>query len=219
MSKTSRIRVEKDLIRAARELGTKNRDLLDRAGVRACNIMGAIGSGKTSLIEKTIERLKADYRIAVIAGDIIADFDSARFRKYDVPVVPLNTGKECHLDANLVRQALEQLKLDGIDLLFIENVGNLICPSDFYLGEHKRVIVVSVTEGDAIVAKHPAIFKSADVAIINKVDVAPFIGADPERMLSDARRNVPLAFQTSLRTGLGLEQWLNWVRNDLATAT
>lgn len=215
MHHTAKILIEEDVIRTSTELGLENRRLLDQAGVRAFNIMGAIGSGKTSLIERAIEQLKDDYKIAVIAGDVIADFDSERFRKHSIPVIPLNTGKECHLDAHLVKHALEQLRLDDVDLLFIENVGNLICPSDFYLGEHRRVIVVSVTEGEDIVAKHPVIFKAADAAIINKVDIARFVDADPDKMVSDALRNVPLAFKTSLRTGLGIEKWIDLVRNEM----
>lgn len=215
MHHTAKILIEEDVIGTSTELGLENRRLLDQAGVRAFNIMGAIGSGKTSLIERAIEQLKDDYKIAVIAGDVIADFDSERFRKHSIPVIPLNTGKECHLDAHLVKHALEQLRLDDVDLLFIENVGNLICPSDFYLGEHRRVIVVSVTEGEDIVAKHPVIFKAADAAIINKVDIARFVDADPDKMVSDALRNVPLAFKTSLRTGLGIEKWIDLVRNEM----
>ncbi len=215
MENTAKIEVGEDIVKASRELGLENRKLLDKFGVKAFNIMGAIGSGKTSLIERTIEELKGEYRIAVIAGDVIAEFDSERFRRHGIPVIPMNTGKECHLDANLVRRSLEQLKLDALDLLFIENVGNLICPSDFYLGEHKRVIVVSVTEGENIVAKHPAIFKAADVAIINKVDIAQFVSVDPGKRVNNTQRNVPVAFKTSIRTGLGIEKWMDLVKNEV----
>ena len=208
-----RIDVEEDVVETSRKLGLENRRHLDDAGVKAFNVMGAIGSGKTSLIETAITRLKDKYRIAVIAGDVIAEFDSARFRRLGVPVVPTNTGKECHLDPHLVRHALEDLTLGDVDILFIENVGNLICPSDFYLGEHKRVIVVSVTEGEEIVAKHPAIFKAADCAIINKVDIAEFVNVNPDSMMRDALENVPLVFKTSIRTGLGIEKWIDFIRN------
>jgi hydrogenase nickel incorporation protein HypB len=210
-----RIPVGRDVLEANRGIGRENRQFLDAHGVRAINVMGAIGSGKTSLIELAIERLKAELRIAVIAGDVIAEFDAARFRRHGVPVAPMNTGKECHLDAQLMKRGLEQLNLHDVDLLFVENVGNLICPSDFYLGEHKRVIVVSVSEGDDIVAKHPVIFKQADVAIVNKVDIASFVDADPEKMIADALRNVPFAFKTSVRTGEGIDRWLDVVRETL----
>ena len=210
-----KIDIEEDVLETSRKLGLENRRLLDEAGVKAFNLMGAIGSGKTSLIETAIIHLKDDYRIAAIAGDVIAEFDSDRFRKLGIPVVPTNTGKECHLDAHLVKHALEQLSLSEIDLLFIENVGNLICPSDFYLGEHKRVIIVSVTEGEKIIAKHPAIFKAGDCAIINKVDIAQFVNVDPDKMVSDAKANVPLVFTTSVRTGLGIETWIDFIRNEM----
>lgn len=215
MHDVSKIHLGHDIFEANRRLGEKNRCLLDRHGVKAINVMGAIGSGKTSLIERAIEELRGRYRIAVIAGDVIAEFDSERFRSLDVPVVPMNTGSECHLDAHLMQHGLERLDLDGLDLLFVENVGNLICPSDFYLGEHRRVIVVSVSEGDDIVAKHPVIFKTGDVAIINKVDIAPFVGADPDKMVTDALKNIPRAFKTSVRTGEGMNLWIEFVGETL----
>jgi hydrogenase nickel incorporation protein HypB len=215
MHDVARINIGEDVLETSRKLGLENRQFLDDMGVKAFNVMGAIGSGKTSLIETAIIHLKDNYRIAAIAGDVIAEFDSSRFRKFGIPVVPTNTGKECHLDAHLVKHAMEQLRLNEIDLLFIENVGNLICPSDFYLGEHKRVIVVSVTEGEEIVAKHPAIFKAADCAIINKVDIAQFVNVDPDKMVNDALKNVPLVFKTSTRENLGIEKWIDFIRNEM----
>jgi hydrogenase nickel incorporation protein HypB len=215
MHDIARINIGEDVLETSRKLGLENRRLLEEAKVKAFNVMGAIGSGKTSLIEMAITHLKDDYRIAAIAGDVIAEFDSSRFRKFGIPVIPSNTGKECHLDAHLVKHALEHLRLNEIDLLFIENVGNLICPSDFYLGEHQRVIVVSVTEGEEIVAKHPAIFKAADCAIVNKVDIAQFVNVDPDKMVNDALLNVPLVFKTSVRTNLGIEKWIEFIRNEM----
>jgi len=214
MHDVARIDIGQDVLKMSEKIGQENKRCLEDAGVKAFNIMGAIGSGKTSLIEIAIRQLKDSRRIAVIAGDVIAEFDSARFRRYGVPVIPKNTGKECHLDAHLVRHAIEELRLDEIDLLFIENVGNLICPSDFYLGEHQRAIVVSVTEGEEIVAKHPAIFKAADCAIINKVDLAQFVDVDPDKMVKDAAENVPLVFKTSVRTGLGIDKWIDFIARE-----
>ena len=215
MHDVTRLNIGEDVLETSRKLGFENKRLLEEAGVKAFNIMGAIGSGKTSLIETAVIQLKDEYRIAAIAGDVIAEFDSSRFRKLGIPVVPTNTGKECHLDAHLVKHAMEHLRLNEIDLLFIENVGNLICPSDFYLGEHKRVIVVSVTEGEEIVAKHPAIFKAADCAIINKVDIAQFVNVDPNKMVEDAQMNVPLVFKTSVRTNLGIQKWIEFIRSEM----
>lgn len=218
MSEIARINIGEDVVKASTELGLQNRRLLDKFGVKAFNIMGAIGSGKTSLIEWAIEQLKGSYRIGVIAGDVIAEFDSARFRRHGVSVIPLNTGKECHLDAHLVKLALEEMRPEETDLLFIENVGNLICPSDFYLGEHKRVIIVSVTEGENVVAKQPAIFKAADLTIVNKVDIARFVDIDPEKLVRDARKYAPLAIATSIKTGYGLDKWLGFIKKELETA-
>jgi hydrogenase nickel incorporation protein HypB len=215
MHDLSKIPVERDVLAENRRLGEANRALLDRFGVKGINVMGAIGSGKTSLIEAAIRRLQPGYRIGVIAGDVIADFDAARFRNLGVPVVPMNTGSECHLDAHLMQHGLEQLDLQELDLLFIENVGNLICPSDFFLGEHKRVVVVSVSEGDDIVAKHPVIFKGGDVAVVNKIDIAAFVGANPDKMIADALKNIAVAFKISVKTGAGMEQWLEFVRGIL----
>ncbi|MDD2778063.1 MAG: hydrogenase nickel incorporation protein HypB, partial [Methanocellales archaeon] len=153
------VEVGHDVLEANEELALRNHHLLNGFGIIAFNIMGAIGSGKTTLIELAIEMLGGRYRIGVIAGDIVADIDANRFKRYDVPVIAMNTGKECHLDALLVKNALDQLPLDDLDILLIENVGNLICPADYSLGESKRVVIVSVSEGDDIVEKHPMIFK------------------------------------------------------------
>jgi hydrogenase nickel incorporation protein HypB len=216
MHDVGKIEIGEDVMEVNRRLGLKNRELLDKARTKAINMMGAIGSGKTSFIEHALEAFRGEYRMAAIAGDVIADFDAERFNKFDIPVVPMNTGKECHLDSHLMEHALESLQLESIDLLFVENVGNLICPSDFYLGEHRRVIVVSVTEGDDIVAKHPVIFKGGDMAIVNKIDIAEFVGANPDKMIKDARRNTSLAIKTSIRTGEGMEQWKDFIRETMA---
>lgn len=199
-----------DLIQKNEELALKNREFLDNHDVRAFNIMGAIGSGKTMLIEHAIERLEGQYKCAVFAGDVIARYDAQRFEKKGTLTVPLNTGKECHLDAHMVGHALEKLNLHNIDLLFIENVGNLVCPSDFVLGEHKRIVVVSVTEGDDTIAKHPMIFRISDAAVVNKIDIAQFVDADPDKMIEDARRINPKieAIKTSCKTGEGLDTWI-----------
>ncbi len=207
------VALEHDLLEANKKLAERNRALLNKAGVKAMDVMGAIGSGKTSLIEVAIERLR-DLSFGAIAGDVVAEIDARRFRKHGVPVIPLNTGKECHLDAHLVSHALEELKMDDLDLLFMENVGNLVCPTDFDLGAHKRVVVVSVSEGDDIVEKHPMIFKIADLTIVNKVDIAEHVGADADKMVGDAVRINPSSkvLKTSVKTGYGIDEWLDFVR-------
>ncbi len=206
MHKIAEVEIQNDILLANRKLAKKNQRLLDKSRVFAVDFLGAIGSGKTSLIEKLIENM--DNPIAVIAGDVISKFDEKRFRKYNIPVVGLNTGKECHLDAHLVEHGLEDLPLDKVDLLFIENVGNLICPVDFDLGSHMRIVIVSVTEGDDTIEKHPLIFKEADLVIINKIDLADAVGANIKKMVNDVSRLNPhvKVITTSLKTDEGVEE-------------
>lgn len=216
MHKTSEIDIQKDIIRENLAIATQNRELLKKYNIKSYNIMGAIGSGKTSLIEIVIYNLlKRGKRVGIIAGDVIAEYDSNRFRKYDCIVIPLNTGKECHLDAHLISHELESLKEKGIlqelDYLIMENVGNLICPSDFTLGEDKRIVVVSVSEGDDIVLKHPVIFKFSDVCIVNKVDIAEAVGASPKKMEKDCISLNPKirVIKTSVKKNIGLSEWID----------
>jgi len=179
------INMEHDVFKANDKLAEKNITKLDKYQVFSVNVMGAIGSGKTTLIEEAIKHLKDKYKIAVIAGDVVAEMDASRFRKLGVPTIPVNTGKECHLDAKLVEKALDKIDLNNTDLLIIENVGNLICPVDFKLGEHLRIVIVSVTEGDDIILKHPMIFKTSELAVINKVDVAHAVDVNADKMRDD----------------------------------
>ena len=202
-----------DVYKANDKVAEKNKKKLDKYQVFSVNIMGAIGSGKTTLIEEVIRQLKDKYKIAVIAGDVIAEMDSSRFRKLDVPTIPVNTGKECHLDAKLVEKALDEIDLNNTDLLLIENVGNLICPVDFKLGEHLRVVIVSVTEGDDIILKHPMIFKTSNLAVINKVDIAHAVDVDAEKMRDDIlslNPNVPVIL-TSKHDWESLETWISFI--------
>ncbi|AKB31731.1 [NiFe] hydrogenase nickel incorporation-associated protein HypB [Methanosarcina siciliae HI350] len=202
-----------DVFKANDKVAEKNRKNLDKHGVFSVNVMGAIGSGKTTLIEEVVKYFKEKYRTAVIAGDVIADMDASRFRKLGVPTIPVNTGKECHLDAKLVEKALEEVDLDNTDLLIIENVGNLICPVDFKLGEHLRVVVVSVTEGDDIILKHPMIFKTSELAIINKVDIAHAVDVDAEKMRDDIHSlnpDIPVIL-TSRHDWESIETWIGFI--------
>jgi len=217
MHTTEDVLIGYDILDANRKLAWNNRKTLDKFGITAFNIMGAIGSGKTLLVEKTIQRLGNSFRIGAIAGDVVARLDASRFEKLDVPTVGLNTGKECHLDAHLVENGLQKLPLDALDILFIENVGNLICPADYELGEHKRVIIVSVSEGDDIVEKHPLIFSTADLIIVNKIDIAEAVNADADKMVKDARIINPRidVLKMSLKTGEGLDEWLDFVKKSI----
>ena len=167
MHKVADIEIQHDIMVANKKLAKRNQRIFDKADTFSIDVLGAIGSGKTSLLEILIQKM--DHKIGVIAGDVISKFDAGRIEKYGVPVVGLNTGKECHLDAHLVEHALPDLPLEDIDLLFIENVGNLICPVDFDLGSHIRMVVISVSEGDDTVEKHPLIFKDADMHVCGDI--------------------------------------------------
>lgn len=217
MHSTEEITIGYDILHANRMLASNNRSTLDKSGIRAFNIMGAIGSGKTLLIEKTIKYFGDKLRIGAIAGDVVARLDASRFEKLNIPVVGLNTGKECHLDAHLVEHGLKELPLGSIDILFIENVGNLICPADYELGEHERIVIVSVSEGDDIVEKHPLIFSTADLIIVNKIDIAEAVNADADKMVRDARIINPRigVLKMSLKTGEGFDEWLDFVKKSI----
>jgi len=201
------VRIEKDLYAANDALAAENAARLAAHGVLGIDLLGAIGSGKTALIERLAPLLAGRGRRAgAIAGDVYGDDDYRRIAALGIPAVNANTGKECHLDAHIVDHAIDDLPLDEIDVLFIENVGNMVCPTDFALGAAKRVVVVSSTEGDDVVNKHPMMFRSCSIGVINKVDLAPLVGADLDRMERDMRRYNPaiLVFRTNLKTGEGV---------------
>jgi len=200
------IELDVDILEANRKLAIENKELLEKNGVKAIDIMGAIGSGKTSLIEKLVQNLKGKYRMAAFKGDLTTTIDAELIARHGVEVVPINTGKECHLDANLVKKALKRINLKDIDLLFIENVGNLICPAEFPLGSDKRIVIVSVTEGPYMVVKHPFIFMDADVVVINKLDLAQAMGVDVKKLENDAKAINPKAkvVATNCRSGEGI---------------
>ncbi|MBX7076874.1 MAG: hydrogenase nickel incorporation protein HypB [Methanobacteriaceae archaeon] len=212
MHKIASVEVEQNIMKANEALAEKNLKLLEDNNIYCVDFVGAIGSGKTSLIEDIIENV--DERIGVIAGDVISKFDAERIKSHNAPVVGLNTGKECHLDAHLVEHSLEDMPLEDIDWLIIENVGNLICPVDFALGSHMRVVVVSVTEGDDTVEKHPLIFQTSDLIIINKVDIADAVGADTDKMVADAKRLNPdvKVITSSLKEGKGLNEIIEVIK-------
>jgi hydrogenase nickel incorporation protein HypB len=212
MHKTVDISVEEDILKANREIALENAGLLKKYGVYSIDFMGAIGSGKTLLIERILEKLgEKGKKGAAIAGDVAGDDDYKRILHHDVPAVSLNTGKECHLDAHLVSHALEDLDFAGVDVLFIENVGNLVCPMDFPLGTDKRAVVISVTEGDDMVRKHPAIFGLADVIVINKIDLADIMEVDIQRIESDAKKINPHTkiCQTDAKHGVGIKELMS----------
>lgn len=200
------IELEEDLLKKNREIADKNRETLDSHKVLAIDVMGSIGSGKTSLIEKLTKSLKDRYRISMIAGDLTTTIDADRIHRNEVEVTQINTGKECHLDANLIKKALNELDLEKTNLLFIENVGNLICPAEFPLGSHKRVVVISVSEGPYMVVKHPYIFIDTDLVVINKIDLASSMDVSPENLAEDVAKIKPdvKVAKTNCRTGEGI---------------
>lgn len=202
------IELDEDFLRRNRELALKNREILDSKDCKAIDILGSVGTGKTSLIKLLVRMLKPRYRIAVVAGDLTTELDATRIVKEGVEVVQINTGKECHLDANLLKKALEKLDLDNIDLLLIENVGNLICPGDFPLGSHRKIVVVSVTEGPHTVVKHPYILMDADLLVVNKTDLCAAMGFDWETLRRDALRINPRlkVTETNCLTGDGVKK-------------
>jgi len=202
------IELEADILKANERLAEENKELLRKHRVVAIDVMGAIGSGKTSLIEKMVEALKEKYRMAAFKGDLTTTIDAELIGRHGVEVVAINTGKECHLDANLVRKAFQKIDLEKTDVLFIENVGNLICPAEFPLGSEKRVVVVSVTEGPYMVVKHPFIFMEADVVVFNKVDLAQAMGVDIKKLQADVEKVNPRArvVATNCRSGEGVKE-------------
>jgi hydrogenase nickel incorporation protein HypB len=202
------IELDENLKRANDQIAEENQRLLQKHGVQAIDIMGSIGSGKTSLIEHLVRQLRDKYRIAAFKGDLTSRIDAERISGLGVQSVQINTGRECHLDANLVRKALAKIDLNTLDILFIENVGNLICPADFPLGSSKRIVVVSVTEGPYMVVKHPFIFAEADVAVINKIDLANQMNVDIRKLGNDVHTinaKTSVTF-TNCRTGEGADK-------------
>jgi len=206
------VSIERNIFDANNRIAHQNHHLLKEHGVQAFDLLGAIGSGKTAVIERLVPLLKErGLNAGAIAGDVYGDDDFKRIIETGAPAVNANTGKECHLDAHLVEHALEKLPLDEIDILFIENVGNMVCPTDFHLGAQKRIVVVSTTEGDDVVNKHPMMFRDCNIAVINKTDLAEYVGCNMDRMEGDIHRYNPVmpVFRTNLKTGEGVEALLD----------
>lgn len=201
------VELEIGILNENRRLAEENKKRLHARGIHAVDVMGSVGSGKTTLTKAMISKLKGTYRIAVVEGDVTTSIDSDLIASEGVPTVQVNTGRECHLDANLIRKALDKLPMENLDLIFIENVGNLICPAEFPLGSDKRLVVISVTEGPYMVVKHPMMFLGAHAVAINKVDLAGPMGVDPEKLRRDVANLNPgaIAIPTSCRTGIGIE--------------
>ena len=200
-----------DILKRQLELAESNRRLLNDNQVVAISIMGAIGSGKTSLIERMIDRLtERGMEVGTVAADSAGDDDHQRFLSHGASSINLNTQDDCHLDAHTVNHAMSHLQIDKLDVLFIENVGNLICPADFPLGAAREVVIISTTEGDDMVRKHPKIFAQTDILVLNKIDLADAVGVDPERIIADYARINPhgKSVRTNARHDIGVDELL-----------
>jgi hydrogenase nickel incorporation protein HypB len=209
--------VQENVLNANDTLARANRDSFDRAGTYTINMMSSPGAGKTALLERTLERLRGRLRLGVLEGDVQTTLDADRLARFHIPLVQVNTdpgfGGECHLDANMVRSGLGELPLGNIDLLIIENVGNLVCPAEFRVGEDVRVMVYSVTEGEEKPLKYPLMFRSADLILVNKVDLLEHLDFDLEQFLGnlDAVNPGVRTVLTSARTGQGVDEWCDWL--------
>jgi hydrogenase nickel incorporation protein HypB len=211
------IKVGEDILSANEEKSRQNKNLLTGHHVMTVNIMSSPGAGKTSLIMSTINRLKEKVRIAVIEGDVASTVDADKISEMGIPVVQINTGGGCHLDANMVEGALYNLPLPDTDLLLIENVGNLICPNGFTLGEDRRVLISSMPEGDDKPLKYPAMFADSDVVMLNKIDLQAYLDFNMEafqKSVTDLNPDVIL-FPVSCKSGEGMEAWFSWLESEV----
>ena len=193
----------------------ENQALFKEKGVYVLNLMGSPGAGKTSLLEKTMEFLKDEIPMAVIEGDIFTSRDAERIEKHGVPVIQINTAGGCHLDAPMVQKTAQKLDLDKLELLIVENVGNLVCPAEFAVGEDEKAVVLSVTEGDDKPMKYPLIFKESAIALLNKVDILPYTNFDLAQAKEDITTLHPgmQVLELSCTTGQGIAEWCTWLRN------
>ena len=209
--------ISENILGANEEKAGLNQERLNKHGILMINIMSSPGAGKTSLILQTIGKLKEKSRIAVIEGDVASRVDADKVHQQGVPVVQINTAGGCHLDANMMEAALNNLPLKEIDLLFIENVGNLICPAEFALGEHKKVMLLSAPEGDDKPYKYPLMFTETDVVLINKVDLLPYLDFNTTAFSQTVTGLNPTVkiFPVSCKTGEGLEAWFAWLDDEI----
>ena len=208
-----KVSVIKNVLDANDRIAAENRELFDKNKVYVINLMSSPGAGKTSLVERTILALKDKYRIGVIEGDIQDTYDADRVAKLNIPVVQINTGGACHIDGNMIREALPTFDLAKIDLLICENVGNLVCPAEFKIGENAKIMILSAPEGADKPAKYPLMFQESAVMLINKVDLLPYVDFDLEKAKRDAlslHKDLKI-FEVSCKTGVGLDGWIKWL--------
>jgi hydrogenase nickel incorporation protein HypB len=212
-----------NLLHANQEGADHNRAHFDQWGIACFNIMSSPGAGKTALLERTLAVLTHEYKIAVIEGDMTTELDAERLRKYHVPVIAINTGRSCHLDSQMVAGGIHRLAHeyhpDDFDLVLVENVGNLVCPAEFEVGEHAKIALLSLTEGEDKPLKYPIMFQEADCLLITKMDLAPYLDVDVEQIVANVRQINPYVtiIPVSTKTGEGLEAWFNWVRSQITS--
>jgi len=210
-----KVKVVTHILEANDRIAAENRKLFKESGVYVINLMSAPGAGKTSLIEKTIRELSGDLKIGVIEGDIAGFDDARRISNLNVPVVQINTGGACHLDANMISEVLGDLPLKELDLLIIENVGNLVCPAEFKVGENIKVMLLSIAEGDDKPLKYPLMFEESSALILNKIDLLPHTNASIEKIRKNSlslNRKLKI-FEVSCRTGEGIGKWVKWLQS------
>jgi hydrogenase nickel incorporation protein HypB len=207
------VTIERKILEKNDEIARHNRELLQQHGIFSINLVSSPGAGKTTLLERTLETLGDSLRVRVVEGDVQTDFDAQRIARYKVPVVQIVTHGACHLEAKLVQDALASLPLADTDLLVIENVGNLVCPAGFDLGEDLKVVLVSTTEGDDKPLKYPAMFRHASVLVINKIDLLPYVNCDLAALRRHALQINPAlhVFETSCTTRAGIAEWCQWL--------
>lgn len=218
---TVKVPVVEDILSANDQLAARNREQFDRAGVFAINLMASPGAGKTSLILRTIVALRDEFRLAAIDGDIATSIDADRLAEAGVPSVQINTGGSCHLDANMLQRTLPEVRLEELDLLIIENVGNLICPGEFKLGVHRDILIASVPEGDDKPYKYPAMYRGVDAVVLNKTDVLAHFDFDVDYFRRGVEAlNPDLAFfSLSCKTSEGIIEWVDWLRDQVENAS
>lgn len=213
-----------NILDANQQGANSNRAHFDEWGIICLNIMSSPGAGKTVLLERTLAALNQEMKIAVIEGDMTTELDAERLRKYGVPVIAINTGRSCHLDSKMVAGGIHQLEHacnpSDFDLVLVENVGNLVCPAEFEVGEHAKVALLSVTEGEDKPLKYPIMFQQADCLLITKIDLAPYLEVDISQIEANVRQMNPnvTIIPVSAKTGEGLEKWFDWVQNIKAQA-
>jgi hydrogenase nickel incorporation protein HypB len=209
-----KITVVRAILEANDRIADLNRQLFDQSRLYVINLMSSPGAGKTSLLERTIDGVKEDLRIGVIEGDIQSSQDAERIARKGVPVVQINTGGACHLDGNMIRETFQEFNFDELDLLIVENVGNLVCPAEFRVGEDMKVMILSVAEGDDKPQKYPLMFRESKVLLINKIDLLPYVDCSLEKIREDSLRINPelRIFEISCKTGEGLQEWFRWLK-------